>query len=126
MACHDKLANKIVAIAGNYQDQPVFIYAGNPTNKVHPVHFFRWVSNALFGSQLATLEDLPAVEILVPQPEMPKNILDESPKTTTVVHTTKSTEAKQLPQTGEKTNYIAIALGSLLLGSIALRRKERS
>ncbi|HEL1610252.1 TPA: LPXTG cell wall anchor domain-containing protein [Streptococcus suis] len=123
---HDKLANKIVAIAGNYQDQPVFIYAGNPTNKVHPVHFFRWVSNALFGSQLATLEDLPAVEILVPQPEMPKNTLDESPKTTTVVHTTKSTEAKQLPQTGEKTNYIAIALGSLLLGSIALRRKERS
>lgn len=123
---HDKLANKIVAIAGNYQDQPVFIYAGNPTNKVHPVHFFRWVSNALFGSQLATLEDLPAVEILVPQPEMPKNILDESPKTTIVVHTTKSTEAKQLPQTGEKTNYIAIALGSLLLGSIALRRKERS
>ncbi len=69
---HDKLANKIVAIAGNYQDQPVFIYAGNPTNKVHPVHFFRWVSNALFGSQLASLEDLPAVEILVPQPEMPK------------------------------------------------------
>ncbi|HEM3601469.1 TPA: LPXTG cell wall anchor domain-containing protein [Streptococcus suis] len=123
---HDKLANKIVAIAGNYQDQPVFIYAGNPTNKVHPVHFFRWVSNALFGSQLATLEDLPAVEILVPQPEMPKNILDEAPKTTTVVHTTKSTGAKQLPQTGEKTNYIAIALGSLLLGSIALRRKERS
>ncbi|MBS0797492.1 M14 family zinc carboxypeptidase [Streptococcus suis] len=123
---HDKLANKIVAIAGNYQDQPVFIYAGNPTNKVHPVHFFRWVSNALFGSQLASLEDLPAVEILVPQPEMPKNILDEAPKTTTVVHTTKSTEAKQLPQTGEKTNYIAIALGSLLLGSIALRRKERS
>ncbi len=57
---------------------------------------------------------------------MPKNILDEAPKTTTVVHTTKSTEAKQLPQTGEKTNYIAIALGSLLLGSIALRRKERS
>ncbi|HEM3217829.1 TPA: LPXTG cell wall anchor domain-containing protein [Streptococcus suis 2524] len=123
---HDKLANKIVAIAGNYQDQPVFIYAGNPTNKVHPVHFFRWVSNALFGSQLASLEDLPAVEILVPQPEMPKNILDEAPKTTTVVHTTKSTDAKQLPQTGEKTNYIAIALGSLLLGSIALRRKERS
>ncbi|HEM3456831.1 TPA: LPXTG cell wall anchor domain-containing protein [Streptococcus suis] len=123
---HDKLANKIVAIAGNYQDQPVFIYAGNPTNKVHPVHFFRWVSNALFGSQLATLEDLPAVEILVPQPEMPKNILDEAPKTTTVVHTTKSTDAKQLPQTGEKTNYIAIALGSLLLGSISLRRKKRS
>ncbi|HEM4403292.1 TPA: LPXTG cell wall anchor domain-containing protein [Streptococcus suis] len=123
---HDKLANKIVAIAGNYQDQPVFIYAGNPTNKVHPVHFFRWVSNALFGSQLASLEDLPAVEILVPQPEMPKNILDEAPKTTTVVHNTKSTDAKQLPQTGEKTNYIAIALGSLLLGSIVLRRKERS
>ncbi|HEM4551604.1 TPA: LPXTG cell wall anchor domain-containing protein [Streptococcus suis] len=123
---HDKLANKIVAIAGNYQDQPVFIYAGNPTNKVHPVHFFRWVSNALFGSQLATLEDLPAVEILVPQPEIPKNILDEAPKTTTVVHNTKSTKAKQLPQTGEKTNYIAIALGRLLLGSIALRRKERS
>ncbi|HEM4445903.1 TPA: LPXTG cell wall anchor domain-containing protein [Streptococcus suis] len=123
---HDKLANKIVAIAGNYQDQPVFIYAGNPTNKVHPVHFFRWVSNALFGSQLATLEDLPAVEILVPQPEIPKNILDEAPKTTTVVHTTKSTDAKQLPQTGEKTNYIAIALGNLLLGSISLRRKKRS
>ncbi|MFX4036858.1 hypothetical protein ACJBZ3_12075, partial [Streptococcus suis] len=55
---NDKLANKIVAIAGNYQDKPVFIYACNPTNKVHPVHFLRCVSNALFGSQLATLEDL--------------------------------------------------------------------
>ncbi|WP_373428445.1 LPXTG cell wall anchor domain-containing protein, partial [Streptococcus ruminantium] len=30
------------------------------------------------------------------------------------------------PRTGSQTNYIAIALGSLLLGTIIFRKKERS
>lgn len=120
---YEKLANKVVAIAGNHQGYPVFIYAGNPTNKVHPVHFFRWVSNALFGSQLATLEDLPPVEILVPQPIKEENT--EESKATLLVKQTGSSQ-KQLPRTGSQTNYIAIALGSLLLGTIIFRKKERS
>ena len=31
--------------------------SGNPTNRQHPVHFFRWVTNAIFGSKLASLMD---------------------------------------------------------------------
>ena len=55
---NEQLANKIVAISGNYKEQPLFIYAGNPTNRLHTIHFYRWVSNAIFGSQLAQLKDL--------------------------------------------------------------------
>lgn len=131
---HEQLANKIVAIAGTYQGQPVFIYAGNPTNKVHPVHFFRWVSNALFGSQLASLEDLPSVEILIPRLEtmtqktnsqsqsiphensIPYQRTETSPQTSPV--------QKQLPRTGSQTDYIATVLGGLLLGTLAFPRKK--
>ncbi|EGL43820.1 hypothetical protein HMPREF9966_1937, partial [Streptococcus anginosus SK52 = DSM 20563] len=55
---NEQLANKIVAISGSYKEQPLFIYAGNPTNRLHTIHFYRWVSNAIFGSQLAQLKDL--------------------------------------------------------------------
>ncbi|KXT77158.1 hypothetical protein STRDD10_00071 [Streptococcus sp. DD10] len=51
------LANKVVAIAGSYKEQPMFVYAGNPTNRLHTIHFYRWISNAIFGSQLASLTD---------------------------------------------------------------------
>lgn len=136
---HEGLASKTVAIAGMYQDQPIFIYAGNPTNKVHPVHFFRWVSNALFGSQLATLEDLPPVEILVPQPKptspdqaddapahplpMPVTIrFDKAEsKESSSQH---ENEETSLPKTGSEFNYFATALGSVLLVASFYRKKE--
>ncbi len=115
---HEHLANKIVSIAGEYQGHPIFIYAGNPTNKVHPVHFFRWIANALFGSQLASLEDLPPVEILVPQPS-------QTPAAQTTTKTSPlSSPQKTLPQTGSKTDYVAIALGTILFAASFYRKKE--
>ena len=54
---NEKLANKIVAISGKYNENPLFVYAGNPTNRLHTIHFYRWISNAVFGSQLANLTD---------------------------------------------------------------------
>ena len=54
---NEVLANKVMAISGELLGQPLFVYAGNPTNRQHPVHFFRWVTNAIFGSKLATLKD---------------------------------------------------------------------
>ncbi|KHD45943.1 zinc carboxypeptidase [Streptococcus hongkongensis] len=49
---HERLANKTVAISGMFQGQPMFIFAGNPTNKTHTINFYRWVSNAIFGTNL--------------------------------------------------------------------------
>jgi len=74
---NEKLANKIVAISGNYKEHPLFVYAGNPTNRLHTIHFYRWVSNAVFGNQLAELKDMPVthkpsvkiVEILNQKPQ---------------------------------------------------------
>lgn len=56
---HDQLAGKPVAIAGTLQGQPLTIYAGNPANRLHPVRFFRWISNSVFGTKLAQLETIP-------------------------------------------------------------------
>lgn len=49
---HEGLANKTVAISGLYKGQPMFIFAGNPVNKTHTINFYRWVSNAIFGTNL--------------------------------------------------------------------------
>ena len=54
---NEVLANKVMAISGELLGQPLFVYAGNPTNRQLPVHFFRWVTNAIFGSKMATLTD---------------------------------------------------------------------
>lgn len=49
---HEGLANKTVAVSGIFQGQPMFIFAGNPVNKTHTINFYRWVSNAIFGTNL--------------------------------------------------------------------------
>lgn len=126
---YEQVANKVVAIAGTYLEQPLFIYAGNPTNKVHPVHFFRWLSNALFGTQLASLEELPPVEILVPQEEENQTDLEKPTlhKTTQAGPTKLSTE-KILPNTSGGDSSTTLVLGSILciLGGklLLLRKKE--
>lgn len=38
-------------------EQPLFIFAGNPLNKTHTIHFYRWVSNAIFGTDLTAFAD---------------------------------------------------------------------
>lgn len=140
---NDVLANKVMAISGELMGQPLFVYAGNPTNRQHPVHFFRWVTNAIFGNKLASLMDyVPAKEpdqVVVPihnqttnpQPilakkETPKVLLPQKEMTTEngesvqaltyqVGQSFQESPAKaQLPQTGEDTTAHFILSGFLL------------
>ena len=137
------LANKVMAISGELLGQPLFVYAGNPTNRQHPVHFFRWVTNAIFGSKLASLMDyVPAKEpdqVVVPihnQTTTPQQIFakKDTPKVLltqkeTAAETEESVQAltyqvgqsfqenpakAQLPETGEDTRAHFI-LSSFLL-----------
>lgn len=128
---NEQLANKVVAIAGTYKEQPLFVYAGNPTNRLHPVHFYRWISNAIFGSQLAELTDLPSPATPVPTYQAPsQTVLDWKPATVnppaqTVVLTYKS---QTLPQTGSQEKTASFALAGLLIagaaGLLLLKKKE--
>ena len=128
---NEQLANKVVAIAGTYKEQPLFVYAGNPTNRLHPVHFYRWISNAIFGSQLAELTDLPSPAAPDPTYQVPsQTVLDWKPATVnppaqTVVLTYKS---QTLPQTGSQEKPTSFALAGLLIagaaGLLLLKKKE--
>jgi len=140
---NDVLANKVMAISGELMGQPLFVYAGNPTNRQHPVHFFRWVTNAIFGNKLASLMDyVPAKEpdqvvvpihnqttnpqpilakkdtpkVLLPQKEMTtKNEESVQALTYQVGQSFQESPAKaQLPQTGEDTAAHFILSGFLL------------
>ena len=140
---NDVLANKVMAISGELMEQPLFVYAGNPTNRQHPVHFFRWVTNAIFGSKLASLMDyVPAKEpdqVVVPihnQTTTPQPILTKKetpkvllPQKETTVENGESVQAltyqvgqsfqespskAQLPQTGEETTAHFVLSGFLL------------
>ena len=128
---NEQLANKVVAIAGTYKEQPLFVYAGNPTNRLHPVHFYRWISNAIFGSQLAELTDLPSPATPDPTYQAPsQTVLDwkaatVNPPAQTVVLTYKS---QTLPQTGSQEKTASFALAGLLIagaaGLLLLKKKE--
>ena len=140
---NEVLANKVMAISGELLGQPLFVYAGNPTNRQHPVHFFRWVTNAIFGSKLASLMDyVPAKEpdqvvvpihnqTTTPQPiltkkDTPKVLLPQKEMTTDNGESVQaltyqvgqsfqeSPSKAQLPQTGEDTTAHFI-LSSFLL-----------
>ena len=140
---NEVLANKVMAISGELLGQPLFVYAGNPTNRQHPVHFFRWVTNAIFGSKLASLMDyVPAKEpdqvvvpihnqTTTPQPiltkkETPKVLLPQKEMTTKNEESVQaltyqvgqsfqeSPSKAQLPQTGEDTTAHFILSGFLL------------
>lgn len=128
---NEQLANKVVAIAGTYNEQPLFVYAGNPTNRLHPVHFYRWISNAIFGSQLAELIDLSSPETPDPTYQAPnQTVLNWKPATVnppaqTVVLTYKN---QTLPQTGSQEKPASFALAGLLIAGAAglflLKKKE--
>ena len=140
---NEVLANKVMAISGELLGQPLFVYAGNPSNRQHPVHFFRWVTNAIFGSKLASLMDyVPAKEpdqvvvpihnqTTTPQPiltkkDTPKVLLPQKEMTTENGESVQaltyqvgqsfqeSPSKAQLPQTGEDTTAHFI-LSSFLL-----------
>ena len=128
---NEQLANKVVAIAGTYNEQPLFVYAGNPTNRLHPVHFYRWISNAIFGSQLAELTDLPSPAAPDPTYQAPsQTVLDWTPATVNPpAHTVALTYKSQtLPQTGSQETSASFALAGLLVAGAAglflLKKKE--
>ena len=128
---NEQLANKVVAIAGTYKEQPLFVYAGNPTNRLHPVHFYRWISNAIFGSQLAELTDLPSPTTPDPTYQAPsQTVLDWKPATVnppaqTVVLTYNN---QTLPETGSQETSASFSLAGLLVAGAAglflLKKKE--
>ncbi|MCY7217398.1 LPXTG-anchored zinc carboxypeptidase [Streptococcus cristatus] len=128
---NEKLANKIVAISGSYKEHPLFVYAGNPTNRLHTIHFYRWISNAVFGSQLAELKDPvqePSVEIV--------EIVNQKPQAGQATITTykptpqlvSATQQAQLPETGSKENTALFVVASVLIatssGLFLLKKKE--
>lgn len=146
---NEKLANKIVAISGKYNENPLFVYAGNPTNRLHTIHFYRWISNAVFGSQLANLTDyiLPSPTpnpIPQPQPLTPPTYqapsktyqapnqtrLDFKPATKVdpVQEISLTNSRESLPKTGTQEMTEGFKLASILIafsaGFFLLKKKE--
>lgn len=146
---NEKLANKIVAISGKYNENPLFVYAGNPTNRLHTIHFYRWISNAVFGSQLANLTDyiLPSpnpIPIPQPQPLTPPTYqapsktyqapnqtrLDFKPATKVdpVQELSLTNSRESLPKTGTQEMTEGFKLASILIacsaGLFLLKKKE--
>lgn len=146
---NEKLANKIVAISGKYNENPLFVYAGNPTNRLHTIHFYRWISNAVFGSQLANLTDyiLPSPtpnQIPQPQPLTPPTYqapsktyqapnqtrLDFKPATKVdpVQEISLTNSRESLPKTGTQEMTEGFKLASILIacsaGFFLLKKKE--
>lgn len=128
---NEQLANKVVAIAGTYNEKPLFVYAGNPTNRLHPVHFYRWISNAIFGSQLAELIDLPSLATPDPTYQAPsQTVLDWKPATVNPpARTVALTYNNQtLPETGSQETRASFVLAGLLVAGAAglflLKKKE--
>ena len=146
---NEKLANKIVAISGKYNENPLFVYAGNPTNRLHTIHFYRWISNAVFGSQLANLTDyiLPSPTpnpIPQPQPLTPPTYqapsktyqapnqtrLDFKPATKVdpVQELSLTNSKDSLPKTGTQEMTEGFKLASILIacsaGLFLLKKKE--
>ena len=128
---NEKLANKIVAISGSYKEHPLFVYAGNPTNRLHTIHFYRWISNAVFGSQLAELKDpvqepsVEIVEIVNQKPQAGQATITTYKPTPQLVSVT---QQDQLPETGSKENTALFAVASVLIatssGLFLLKKKE--
>lgn len=130
---NEQLANKIVAISGSYKEQPLFIYAGNPTNRLHTIHFYRWVSNAIFGSQLAQLKDLekeqkPSTEVVEIINQKPQAAQATTLRYTPQPQIVNATRKAQLPQTGNKesqSNLIIASMFILVSGYLLhLKKKE--
>ena len=117
---NEQLANKIVAISGSYKEQPLFIYAGNPTNRLHTIHFYRWVSNAIFGSQLAQLKDLekeqkPSTEVVEIINQKPQAAQATTLRYTPQPQIMNATRKAQLPQTGSKENQSSLVIASMFI-----------
>ena len=125
---NEVLANKVMAISGEFMGQPLFVYAGNPTNRQHPVHFFRWVTNAIFGSELATLTDyVPPKDPDRVEVPIHNQTLVQAANYQASPAVQEQAKAELLPETGESSSAHFV-LSSFLLavsgGFLLLKKKE--
>lgn len=128
---NEVLANKVVAISGTFRDNPLFIYAGNPTNKQHPVHFFRWVTNAIFGDQLVELEDYKVEKVDDDVKVIPVRHADnwQKAEVAPLAYKAEAAGKHRLPETGQQESQTGFVLGSFLLalaGQVLLYKKKEN
>lgn len=126
---YEGLAGKTVAISGTYMEQPLFIFAGNPLNKTHTIHFYRWVSNAIFGTDLTAFADesveKPGQSQVIHHDGEQKGdvqLVSVTSPTTAVSEASAAT----LPSTGQEDSTMMTISGFLLLfGSFYLNIRRR-
>lgn len=151
---NEDIKGKVVAVDGKYNGMPVFIYAGNPTNKNHPEYLYQWLANAIFRTEESefTKKECPkCTDCEIPKDPTPGDggvaddgaILDDKDQADTgaeidgvkdgiikVVEAKSSNAEEVLPQTGESdaTLIFGAAALSILsgLGLIHAQRKEEN
>ncbi len=147
---NEEIKGKVVAADGLYNDMPLFIYAGNPTNKNHPEYLYQWVSNALFRTETSEFIEKECPECIVtpgeekPEEEKPGEDKpgeekpgedkpgEDKPGLVEVVDAeeteNKASDKEELPETGEADMTMIFSAGVLSilsgLGLIHSARKE--
>ena len=89
---NEQVAGQVLAIEGKYENQPLFLYSGNPTNKFHTLHSYRWVSNFLWNKEHAKLEE-------IPESERPTTEAPTTHETTTTQSQTSTPSYSEVPST---------------------------
>ena len=89
---NEQVAGQVLAIEGKYENQPLFLYSGNPTNKFHTLHSYRWVSNFLWNKEHAKLEE-------IPESERPTTEAPTTHETTTTQSGTTTPSYSEVPST---------------------------
>lgn len=136
---HEKAFGQVVALDGQINGMPTFIYAGAPLNKMHTHHFYRWIANAILRGEVATpivtpnpshddasLPEEPNGNTLTPGESNQEKVTPEGHITTVMAseHAMKG----QLPQTGaadrasQPMGALLLAIGGFFLG---LGKKKR-
>ncbi len=125
--------NKVVAIAGTYNEKPLFVYTGNPLTAFTLFIFYRWISNAIFGSQLAELTDLQSYDTWSDLPSSKSDCpwLEACHCQSTGLNSSPDLQSQTLPETGsQKEQVLAPALAGLLVagaaGLFSWRRKTNT
>lgn len=96
-----------MAIDGTYMDHPLFIYAGNPMNKLHTLYFYRWISNAVLRGELTdfkVLSESPDKDVIVIDHNHTQMAISTQPLTNQQMATT-------LPKTGDETSVVWVLIG---------------
>ncbi|MBJ8326457.1 LPXTG cell wall anchor domain-containing protein [Streptococcus pacificus] len=113
---HDAVKGQIMAIDGTYMDQPLFVYAGNPMNKLHTLYFYRWVSNAILRGELTdfkVLAETPDNDVTVIEHHHTQMAISNQPMAS-------QPTAATLPNTGDETTVVWGLIGLAATASSGL------